>query len=346
MSVYDYRDRPAYDNADQPRYTNRNIGKWWTPAHDQLLEDLIREWQWDWYWEVSDALASRLPSDALTSYMEVQNWYNNVMYYAITRANDLQITRRIRKPRWKVCRLCNQKFIETSLPHPLVSRLGIDHLDFCAPCLRDTVLQGSGSPTLSREQVIVHIRDLTNAAQRIPPQGFGEGMSDLLGMSFDERLAILHVLQTKPTRARVRQLFASWLEALIAADVLNDDAWRTARGVRSRARDGHVCFSLGEKTIDDHLNSRAVEHSREPRYPKGNFRADFKVGDVLIEYFGLLGDPSYDAKTQEKQTMCKECGVELISIYPADLASTSNLEFKLRRLRPTLAPVGRLLALG
>jgi hypothetical protein len=62
MSIYDYRDRPAYRNEDWPPYSNRNISKWWTAEHDELLGRLIDRWQWDWYWEVADAVESMTPS--------------------------------------------------------------------------------------------------------------------------------------------------------------------------------------------------------------------------------------------------------------------------------------------
>jgi hypothetical protein len=335
MSNCDYRDRPAYSDADWPRYTNRTIQKWWTPSHDKLLEDLIGQWQWHWYWEVADAIVARLPSDALTSYMNVQNWHNNLMYFAVTRAQDLGLTARIRKPAWKVCALCKERFIENSLPHPLVLRLGMDRLDFCAPCLRDTALQGSGAGNLSPDQIKTYIRDLTDALQRIPPQAFGEGVNDCLDMTSAERLAVLQVLKRKPTLRCVKNAFHSWLEALIASGVLADDALRTVRGIHCLAKDGHLCLSLGEKTVDEFLTSRALSHTKEPLYPEGNYRADFAVGNVLIEYFGLAGDPNYDSRTKEKIRICQNHGVRLIPLFAADLTSIAKLESKLIALSRT-----------
>ena len=97
------------------------------------------------------------------------------------------------------------------------------------------------------------------------------------------------------------------------------------------AKDGHVCLSLGEKTIDDFLYSRGIPHDKEPSYPEGNFRADFMVDGVLIEYLGLTGDPDYDAKTKLKQRICRKHGLRLIAVYPSDLVSTKKLEAKLLR---------------
>ena len=46
--------------------------------------------------------------------------------------------------------------------------------------------------------------------------------------------------------------------------------------------------------------SRGIHHEKEPRYPAGNYRGDFKVGTAFIEYFGLTGNPDTDTKTKEK----------------------------------------------
>ncbi|MBC8521159.1 MAG: hypothetical protein H8D26_04105 [Methanomicrobia archaeon] len=67
-------------------------------------------------------------------------------------------------------------------------------------------------------------------------------------------------------------------------------------------------------------------------YPEGQFRADFSVDGVLIEYFGLTGDQKYDLKTKEKQKLCRKNGISLISIYPEDLVSVKKLESKLKKV--------------
>jgi hypothetical protein len=210
---------------------------------------------------------------------------------------------------------------------PFVERLGINHLDFCSPCLSDALFQGSDS--LSKDQILSFLQDLSGLLQRVPTQNFGEGVEDLHSLDFQERLALLRVLQQKPTIGRVKELFGSWLKALIEAGILEDGTRRTSRGTQCLAKDGHACLSLGEKTIDDFLYYHAIPHEKEPRYPEGNFRGDFLVDSVFVEYFGLRGDPDYDAKTRRKQRICKEHGIKLISVYPDDLVSADRLKRKL-----------------
>lgn len=79
----------------------------------------------------------------------------------------------------------------------------------------------------------------------------------------------------------------------------------------------------------DYLFHHDVWHEKEPFYPTGNMRADFKVSAVFIEYFGLRGDPEYDAKTRTKFTLCAEHGISLISLYPEDIVNSKRMEKKL-----------------
>lgn len=337
MSIYDYRDKPAYGLfKTEPHYSkNRYILKWWTSEHDALLVAQIARWQWVWYWGITDEIVKSTPSTTIESWKKADPlcskyaWYNILMYFAATRAEQLGLTKAIRHPQKKTCLLCLKRFVEDSLPMPLIERLGIDRLDFCAPCLRDTVLQGSGNDSVSEKDALQYLQDLASLIERVPSQNFGEGMTDLLDMQNEERLALLKLLRVKPSVRRVKSLFGSWLNALIQAGVLEDGTRKTSRGIQSIAKDGHVCLSLGEKTIDDFLYARGVHHEKEPRYPEGNYRGDFKVDSAFIEYFGLAGNPEYDAKIKEKIRLCKKHRITLIAIYPQDLISRKKLESKL-----------------
>ncbi len=176
------------------------------------------------------------------------------------------------------------------------------------------------------------MQDLTEILQRIPSQNYEEDIDDFQELNFENRLAILQLLGRKPTLRRVKELFGSWLKVLIEAGILEDGTRKTSRGIQSLAKDGHVCLSLGEKTIDDFLYTRGIPHEKEPHYPEGNFRADFLVNGIFIEYFGLKGNPDYDRKMRHKQQLCRKHGIELISLYPKDLINLKKLEKKLSRI--------------
>lgn len=336
MSVYDNRAKPAYRSPWELEHSdNHYILKWWTPCHDDLIPPLIAKHQWNWFWFVTDEVVRITPPEIIEAWQSEDPlckrwaWYNILMNFAGARAQKLGMTEAIREPLWKTCALCHQPFNEASLPVPLISRLGIDQLDFCAPCLKDTVLQGTGSETLSKEDVLAYLRDLTSVLQRIPNQGFGEGMNDLADLSTEDRVTMLRLLKKKPTVRHVKELFGSWFHALVEAGILEDGTRRMVRGTHCLANDGHVCHSLAEKTIDDFLYFHGIPHEREPKYPEGNYRGDFEVEGVLIEYFGLTGNPDYDNKTKLKQNLCRKHGIKLISLYPEDLTSSKKLERKL-----------------
>jgi hypothetical protein len=103
-----------------------------------------------------------------------------------------------------------------------------------------------------------------------------------------------------------------------------------ARGTRCLSNDGHVCLSIGEKTIDDLMFATGIPHAKEPPYPEGRMRADFKIGTTLVEYFGLAGDAEYDAKIKVKRILAAKHGLSLIEVYPADLADTTELVARLK----------------
>jgi hypothetical protein len=332
MSVYDYRSQSAYRNDAFKPYTNANILKWWGEEHDNLIKLTIDEWQWYWYWEIPETIISYTGEGRIASFMSTDNLENKIMYFAITRAQNLGLVNLIREPKWEVCPLCQNEFVENSLPLPLIKRLGIDRIEFCSPCLKDAVLQNTGSHNKSKVEVLEYLKDLVRVLQRIPHQGYGEGMNDLIGLNYQERFDLLQVLQRKPSTSYVKELFGTWLQALIDAGVLEEDVRRTSRGTQCIAKDGHICLSIGEKTIDDFLYSHGILHEKEPHYPEGKYRADFDVNGVFIEYFGLTGIPEYDKKTKEKQRLCKKFGIKLISLFPNDLISESRLNTKILKV--------------
>ncbi len=102
-------------------------------------------------------------------------------------------------------------------------------------------------------------------------------------------------------------------------------------GTRVLANDGHMCTSLGEKTIDDWLHGLGVEHSREPVYPGSQKRADFRIGDMFIEYFGLAGVPAYDRKSELKRNLARDAGILLVEITPSDLSNWSTTQHRVAR---------------
>lgn len=136
---------------------------------------------------------------------------------------------------------------------------------------------------------------------------------------------------------KIKQKFGSWFKALIEAGVLPNGTMETSRGIKCLAKSGNECLSLDEMFIDNWFYENNIKTVKEPYYPKhpmynkhGRRRADWKIGEYYIEYFGLKGEESYDKKTKEKIELAKSLNLKLVSIYPSDL---SNLSDKLMQLK-------------
>lgn len=335
MSPYNSRTEPAYKNDPIPEYAyNRYILKWWNSECDNLILQEIKKWAWCWHWNIAEIITNHIPSNIIEKWKnrdplcKKYAWYNIIMNFAIARAHNLGFLLEVRKSKWKKCKLCEELYNEDSLPYPFIQRFGINNLFFCSPCLSNIVLQNTGNKKSNKDEIINFLSSLAEALGRVPSQGFGEGKDDFLDLDSNELQRIMLVLHNKPSTKRIKKVFGSWLNALIKANILEDGTRKTARGTQTIAKDGHLCLSLGEKTIDDYLVSKGIKHKKEPHYPEGNYRADFLVDDIFIEYFGLKGDVEYDKKILLKQKLCKKHHIQLISIYPEDLMSLNKLEKK------------------
>lgn len=308
---------------------NPNILSWWTSAHDDVLRQAIKQSLWYWHFYVRDGILAITDSAIIDKWKKndpacqrgvgTGAWYNVLEYFAYARAQQVGLSKYLRPPKWKTCPLCKNRFLENSLPEPLAKRLGFQRLDYCSPCLAKRLLQNTGSDRLSADEVKSYLARLSSILQAIPHQGFGEGPEDLLYLEMKQRLSVLHLLADKPSTRHVKKLFTSWLRALIDANVLDNGTRKTGRGTMCVAKDGHTCYSLAEKTIDDFLHDHGIRHTKEPSYPQSNYRADFEIKGCFIEYFGLAGDTSYNQRIQAKQALAKDAGINLIAIYPKDL---------------------------
>jgi len=86
------------------------------------------------------------------------------------------------------------------------------------------------------------------------------------------------------------------------------------------AKDGHLCDSYAEKIIDDWLIKHQISHKKNFPYQNTKMTADFSVGDIRIEYFGLSGENKlYDEIINRKRKFCQKNNLKLIEIYPSDL---------------------------
>jgi hypothetical protein len=126
-------------------------------------------------------------------------------------------------------------------------------------------------------------------------------------------------------------LGGSWFKAMFDAGCLPEGMVLSGRGIRCMAADGHECNSIAEMIIDNLLSEKNIAHTKEPYYPYHprlnpgtGKRADWKIGDKLVEYFGLAGNAAYDLRTIEKLQLAREEGLQLVALYPEDLTDLEN----------------------
>lgn len=248
----------------------------------------------------------------------------------------------------KRCIYCNEKFIpiyhlrgisgEFESKHLSISSL--NEIDFCLfHALGQNKGNYSNKTDISKERMIQLIKDLINVIGYIPSSNFKDDLTYLNNLDktlFNTAIKILNDMPPnensfQPTNS-YKGVFGSWFKALIAAGVLEDDSQKMKFGYRCLGIDGHVCYSLAEKNIDDWLHLHKIPHEKEPLYPTGYLRADWKVDTFFIEYWGLKGNEDYDKKILIKREILEEYNIPLIEINQGDLL---NLEVKLKILQST-----------
>lgn len=91
------------------------------------------------------------------------------------------------------------------------------------------------------------------------------------------------------------------------------DGWDGGR--RIACLDGHEARSLYEQRVDDWLYQHGLSHETEPAYPwDRRYRADFLVGEVYVEVWGVSENAAYQARKKMKQDRCRGEGLRLIEI--------------------------------
>jgi endogenous inhibitor of DNA gyrase (YacG/DUF329 family) len=106
-------------------------------------------------------------------------------------------------------------------------------------------------------------------------------------------------------------------------------------GIKNRKRiectDGHLVRSYYEKAFDNLLHRNGIEHEYDPRLPFNHrYMADFKVGDVYIEIWGLMGIKRYKENRDKKIQLYRDNGCKLLEVFPDDFKS---IETKLNELK-------------
>jgi hypothetical protein len=301
----------------------------WDPGCDAIVWELADKYAWDAPWYIGDAISNYMQRERLEGFKEACEregthvWYNLLMYYGQVRLMEMGF--KCRQARLLNCAACGKRFLESSIP-PSVARR-VDHrVHFCASCYRKALFATPERERcrMSEADMLRRVGLLAAALEGVPTASLVKA-GDLRGLSEDKQIETVKALLSMPDYQSYVDRFGSWLRALIQAGVLEDGTQPSVLGTRCMAVDGHECFSLAEKTIDDWFSLRQIVHEKEPAYPYDpqlnptGMRADWRVGGVFIEYAGLMDEPEYAAKMEVKGELCDKLGVTLIIIEPQDV---------------------------
>jgi hypothetical protein len=240
------------------------------------------------------------------------------------------------------CLICGWVFRPCDLPDYLyLGKEGsVDFCHTCLMCMFSMDQQGHRVKRFSARKSDMRkaLYELVELVGFVPPQDF-RGINTLRRVPRERRSKVILHLWKMQSAERYKEKFGSWLEALIAAEVLSNNCYPTGKGTRCLARDGHECRSLEERQIDDWLYDAGIPHAIEPAYPyhpklnpNERSRADWEVNGVFIEYWGLVGDKDYDRRMRVKRKLAKENGILLLEIYPDDLYDLSSKLGHLKRV--------------
>ncbi len=224
----------------------------------------------------------------------------------------------------KTCILCGNKFSVTDLPDWIY--FGSNGFKGC--CFHCNILE---SP--KKRELFQLIPAFVESCGFTPNSSINPINFAFTSRLSDEQWAKVFLGYAKiGSVEHVKKKFGSWFHALVETGTLIDDVQPTARGIRCLAKDGHLCYSLDEQRIDDWLYIHNIQHEREPFYPfhstlnsLGKKRADWKVKNFFIEYFGLIGHTNYERRMDEKILLAQNSNICLIEIYPSDIDKLDQL---------------------
>lgn len=228
----------------------------------------------------------------------------------------------------KVCEVCKNKFYVIDFPEWLYKRVN-GNINVCYEC-----------PTFhnSKKEMLGVINTLISEIGFIPNSGFQMFLDDSYSVRVEKKIwssSFINVLKLGGSingGDNIKKKFGGWFQALVEAGVIKGGKLKTARGYKCIAKSGNVCNSLDEQFIDNYLFLLGHKPHKEPKYPfhsvynpRTLLRADWLLEGKFIEYFGLKGEINYDIKTSKKINLCAEMGLDLITIYPDDLANLDKI---------------------
>jgi len=128
-----------------------------------------------------------------------------------------------------------------------------------------------------------------------------------------------------PSENTYRRYFGSYTQECVNAGLIPNYAV-FGKSIGMIASDGTKCASKSEYIVTEYLIKNNIIFIKEPHYKDyindircKNKRADWAVGEYLIEFFGMPEKEYYKKRMEEKIEICKDNNIKLISLYKNDL---------------------------
>jgi len=319
----------------------------WPIDGDDWIDSLINIYGSNWH-NALPLLVARDQPEFLSKLVEASNSQEIMIsgYYAgnpdVTARVALSHApwpRTVKRREWRfpypdVCKICGVGYYVDTVRYFLVRRWG--HTNICPRCLYAALNGIPETPSLtinfSLPETLKYLQDLASISQIIPSQSFRETLAN---PGFDPHLRdrLIAAMICIPRASKIKELAGgvSWLKILQLAGIVGE-AWRASRGTLCIASDGHSCRSLAERSIDDWMTKRGINHRIEPKWPQdseinpnGKFRADWELSDgTFIEYAGL-NSKDYITKIENKRKLASKIGLKLIVLFPEDLQRLDDI---------------------
>jgi hypothetical protein len=143
-----------------------------------------------------------------------------------------------------------------------------------------------------------------------------------------------------PNSDYYKNKYGDFRAALIKANLVPESTINSKYGIMCISKDGHFCRSMAEQRIDNWLFKNNIIHEMEPYYPKheefnksGRMRADWKIGNMFVEYFGLPDDKKYAERMQKKRSLANVLNINLIELFYTDLFDLDkSMRLKLKNI--------------
>ena len=178
-------------------------------------------------------------------------------------------------------------------------------------------------------------------------EGESQGLSKAFQQVIDDHL------QSPDFKSRIRELmlahFKEDWDRIVAGryDQTKDELLRYRRSLPRESIGGDYVKSYGEKLIADFLFEHDISYKYERNHWWGevNYRPDFTIfktpkSGVVVEYFGLAGDPDYDEMSSDKRRYWRsKPNWDLVEFSPADIRE-SGAEGFANRLKASLQEHG------